>query len=175
MVTFRSLFNLMVSDIEIARSHPCKPISQLAKEIGLTSNEFEPYGTYKAKITKPAPKLNTNSKRGKYVVVSGITPTPLGEGIHSNGQIPIRFISLLSSTPGKSTTVLGLSQALGANLKRNVITCIRQPSQGPTFGIKGDRFGRQRMLSQLDIFRRCCRRRVFSSESYGRIQSSSDR
>jgi len=53
----------------------------------------------------------------RYVVVTGVTPTPLGEG--------------------KSTTTLGLTQALGAHLKENVFACVRQPSQGPTFGIKG--------------------------------------
>ncbi|CAG2118080.1 unnamed protein product, partial [Medioppia subpectinata] len=105
--------NPVPSDIAIARSHRCKPIKQLAAEIGLLEDEYEPYGAYKAKITKHIPVFDKNSVRGKYVVVTGITPTPLGEG--------------------KSTTVLGLSQALGANLHRNVITCIRQPSQGPTF------------------------------------------
>ena len=54
--------------------------------------------------------------KGKYVVVAGITPTPLGEG--------------------KSTTTIGLAQALGAHLKKNTFACVRQPSQGPTFGIK---------------------------------------
>lgn len=58
---------------------------------------------------------------GKYVVVAGITPTPLGEG--------------------KSTTTVGLCQALGAHLDRKVVTCVRQPSQGPTFGIKGGAAG----------------------------------
>ncbi|XP_054154252.1 C-1-tetrahydrofolate synthase, cytoplasmic-like [Oppia nitens] len=109
------------SDIAIARSHPCKPITQLAKEIGLSESEFDSYGKYKAKITKSVPNFTKDSVRGKYIVVTGITPTPLGEG--------------------KSTTVLGLSQALGANFNRNAITCIRQPSQGPTFGIKGGAAG----------------------------------
>ena len=58
---------------------------------------------------------------GRYVVVAGITPTPLGEG--------------------KSTTTVGLCQALGAHLGRKVVTCVRQPSQGPTFGIKGGAAG----------------------------------
>lgn len=58
---------------------------------------------------------------GKYVVVTGITPTPLGEG--------------------KSTTTIGLTQALGSQLNRNVFACVRQPSQGPTFGIKGGAAG----------------------------------
>ena len=54
---------------------------------------------------------------GNYIVVTGINPTPLGEG--------------------KSTTTIGLSQALGAHMRQNVFACVRQPSQGPTFGIKG--------------------------------------
>jgi len=58
---------------------------------------------------------------GKYIVVTGINPTPLGEG--------------------KSTTTIGLSQALGAHVRRNVFACVRQPSQGPTFGIKGESDG----------------------------------
>lgn len=62
-----------------------------------------------------------DEKNGYYVVVGGITPTPLGEG--------------------KSTTTVGLSQALGAKMGKKVITCIRQPSQGPTFGIKGGAAG----------------------------------
>lgn len=89
----------------------------MAREIRL--NEFDLYGTYKAKVTKAVPSLDR--LKGKYIAVTGITPTPLGEG--------------------KSTTVIGLSQALGAKLHKNVITCIRQPSQGPTFGIKGGAAG----------------------------------
>lgn len=112
------------SDIEIATEAHCKPIVQLANEINLSEDDFESYGKYKAKITRPPPKTDSISfkaNKGKYVVVAGITPTPLGEG--------------------KSTTVIGLSQCLGAHLGRNVITCIRQPSQGPTFGIKGGAAG----------------------------------
>ena len=109
------LVMIFYSDIEIVRAHECKPIVQLAKEIGL--DEFESYGLYKAKITRKVPTFGSNTVKGKYVVVAGITPTPLGEG--------------------KSTTTLGLTQALAAHLHRNAICCIRQPSQGPTFGIKG--------------------------------------
>lgn len=107
------------SDIEIASEHKCKPIRQIADEIGLTEDEYEPYGHFKAKICRPIPKDSSNF--GKYVIVCGITPTPLGEG--------------------KSTTVIGLAQAFGAHLKKRSLVCIRQPSQGPTFGIKGGAAG----------------------------------
>ncbi|KAH9406591.1 Monofunctional C1-tetrahydrofolate synthase, mitochondrial [Tyrophagus putrescentiae] len=107
------------SDIEIASEQKPKPISKVAAEIGLTEDEYEPYGRYKAKISRPIPKSTDNF--GKYVYVCGITPTPLGEG--------------------KSTTVIGLAQAFGAHLKKPSIVCIRQPSQGPTFGIKGGAAG----------------------------------
>lgn len=101
-------------DIAIASEVTPKPIAQIAREIGLREDEFEPYGRYKAKISRAIPKSNANF--GKYVYVCGITPTPLGEG--------------------KSTVVIGLAQAFGAHLKKPSIACIRQPSQGPTFGIK---------------------------------------
>jgi len=68
------------SDIAIARAHPCKPVAQLAREIGLTEDEYELYGKFKAKITKRIPIFTPNSTKGKYVVITGITPTPLGEG-----------------------------------------------------------------------------------------------
>lgn len=106
------------SDIEIARSITGKAISDLCWQIGVT--DYEPYGTYKAKIKQQVTDLD-NTKRGSYVVVTGITPTSFGEG--------------------KSTTTMGLSQALMAHLKRNTFACIRQPSQGPTFGLKGGAAG----------------------------------
>ncbi|KAH9423511.1 C-1-tetrahydrofolate synthase, cytoplasmic [Dermatophagoides pteronyssinus] len=109
------------SDIEITRSHKCKPIRQLCTEIGLNENEYEPYGHYKAKINRPIPDEFDQKKMGKYVIVAGMTPTPLGEG--------------------KSTTTIGLAQSLSGHLNRNTIACIRQPSQGPTFGIKGGAAG----------------------------------
>jgi methylenetetrahydrofolate dehydrogenase (NADP+)/methenyltetrahydrofolate cyclohydrolase/formyltetrahydrofolate synthetase len=102
------------SDLDIAKKQIPKDIKQLADEIHLHSNELELYGTKKAKIKLNVLERLRNAPNGKYVVVSGITPTPLGEG--------------------KSTTTLGLCQALGAHLKKNVIGCLRQPSQGPTFG-----------------------------------------
>ena len=82
--------------------------------------ELEPFGFYKAKVSLDILKRLNNKVNGKYVLVTGITPTPLGEG--------------------KSTTTVGLAQALGAHLK-NVFANVRQPSMGPTFGIKGGAAG----------------------------------
>uniref|UniRef100_A0A8C1YTJ0 C-1-tetrahydrofolate synthase, cytoplasmic n=1 Tax=Cyprinus carpio TaxID=7962 RepID=A0A8C1YTJ0_CYPCA len=109
------------SDVTISRSCVPKPIECLAKEVGLFSDEVELYGRTKAKVQlKTIDRLQAQPD-GKYVVVTGITPTPLGEG--------------------KSTTTIGLVQALGAHLKLNAFACVRQPSQGPTFGIKGGAAG----------------------------------
>lgn len=109
------------SDIEIAQEAELKPIMQLAEEIGLLPEELELYGDYKAKVKLEVLERLKDVPDGKYVDVTAITPTPLGEG--------------------KSTTMVGLSQALGAYLGKRVFTCIRQPSQGPTFGIKGGAAG----------------------------------
>ncbi|XP_034793577.1 C-1-tetrahydrofolate synthase, cytoplasmic isoform X3 [Pan paniscus] len=109
------------SDIDISRSCKPKPIGKLAREIGLLSEEVELYGETKAKVLLSALERLKHRPDGKYVVVTGITPTPLGEG--------------------KSTTTIGLVQALGAHLYQNVFACVRQPSQGPTFGIKGGAAG----------------------------------
>ena len=109
------------ADIEIAQAAELKPITQVAEEMGLRPDELELYGEHKAKIKLSVLDRLADAPDGKYVNVTAITPTPLGEG--------------------KTTTTVGLSQALGAHLGRNVITCIRQPSQGPTFGIKGGAAG----------------------------------
>ncbi|XP_072285125.1 C-1-tetrahydrofolate synthase, cytoplasmic isoform X1 [Pyxicephalus adspersus] len=109
------------SDIEVSRSCVPKPISKIAEEVGLRHEEVELYGQTKAKVLLSAYKRLQGQQDGKYVVVTGITPTPLGEG--------------------KSTTTIGLVQALGAHLNLNAFACVRQPSQGPTFGIKGGAAG----------------------------------
>jgi len=109
------------SDIEIAQACKLKPILQIAEEVGLKEKELELFGPYKAKVHLDVRDRLKKRKQGKYIDVTAITPTPLGEG--------------------KTTTTCGLSQALGYHLKQNVITCIRQPSQGPTFGIKGGAAG----------------------------------
>ncbi len=89
--------------------------------MGLEESELELYGDYKAKIKLEVLDRLADAPDGKYIDVTAITPTPLGEG--------------------KTTTTVGLSQALGAHLGKRVVTCIRQPSQGPTFGIKGGAAG----------------------------------
>jgi len=109
------------SDIDIAQEAKLKPILQVAEELGILEEELELYGPYKAKVKLEILKRLQGRPDGKYVDVTAITPTPLGEG--------------------KTTTTVGLSQALGAHLGKNVITAIRQPSQGPTFGIKGGAAG----------------------------------
>jgi methylenetetrahydrofolate dehydrogenase (NADP+)/methenyltetrahydrofolate cyclohydrolase/formyltetrahydrofolate synthetase len=109
------------SDIEIAQAAELKPVSILAEELGLLPEELELYGNYKAKVKLDVLDRLQDVPDGKYIDVTAITPTPLGEG--------------------KSTTMVGLSQALGSHLGKRVFTCIRQPSQGPTFGIKGGAAG----------------------------------
>ncbi|KAK7870032.1 hypothetical protein R5R35_011995 [Gryllus longicercus] len=108
-------------DIVIARAQEPKNISQLANEIGLLPSEVHLYGDKKAKVNLSVLKRLELQKPGKFVVVAGITPTPLGEG--------------------KSTTTIGLVQALAAHKQKNAFACVRQPSQGPTFGIKGGAAG----------------------------------
>ncbi|CRG88216.1 methylenetetrahydrofolate dehydrogenase (NADP+) / methenyltetrahydrofolate cyclohydrolase / formyltetrahydrofolate synthetase [Talaromyces islandicus] len=109
------------SDIAISRAQHPKPITKLASEIGIAANELEPYGHTKAKVSLSVLDRLAHRRNGRYVLVTGITPTPLGEG--------------------KSTTTMGLTQALGAHLNRIVFANVRQPSQGPTFGIKGGAAG----------------------------------
>jgi len=109
------------SDIEIAQAAELKPITLVAEELGITADELELYGKYKAKVSLDILERLKDYPDGKYIDVTAITPTPLGEG--------------------KTTTTVGLSQALGAHLGRRVMTCIRQSSQGPTFGIKGGAAG----------------------------------
>lgn len=115
------LKNPVPADIDIAQAATLKPIAQVAEEMGLLPGELELYGDYKAKIKLEVLERLADAPDGKYIDVTAITPTPLGEG--------------------KTTTTVGLSQAIGAHLGRSVITCIRQPSQGPTFGIKGGAAG----------------------------------
>ena len=90
-----------------------KLIENVASELGISPDDLVPYGAYKAKLSLSAIK---KERRGKLVVVTGITPTPAGEG--------------------KTTTVVGLAQAMG-KMKKNVVATLREPSLGPIFGIKG--------------------------------------
>ena len=109
------------SDIAVSRKQHPKPITSVAAEVGVLPNELEPYGYTKAKVDLSLLKRLEHRKNGKYVLIAGITPTPLGEG--------------------KSTTTIGLAQALGAHLGRICFANVRQPSMGPTFGIKGGAAG----------------------------------
>ena len=116
-----SLLKPVPSDTMIAQAAYLKRITQIADELGILPEELELYGPYKAKVKLEILKRLGKQPNGKYVDVTAITPTPLGEG--------------------KTTTTVGLSQALGAHLGKRVVTCLRQPSQGPTFGIKGGAAG----------------------------------
>lgn len=109
------------SDIAVSRAQHPKQITRLANEIGIAGHELEPYGAYKAKVNLSLLQRLEHRRNGRYVVVTGITPTPLGEG--------------------KSTTTMGLTQAIGGHLNRIAFANVRQPSQGPTFGIKGGAAG----------------------------------
>ncbi|HTK45060.1 MAG TPA: formate--tetrahydrofolate ligase [Patescibacteria group bacterium] len=110
-----------LTDLEIARSVKPRPILEIARDLGLRDEEIEPYGAAKAKITLAGiERLEAENPRGKYVLVTAISPTPLGEG--------------------KSTTTVGLAQGLN-RIGRQAAVCIRQPSLGPVFGIKGGAAG----------------------------------
>ncbi len=106
------------SDIEIAQAAKMRPIADVAAEVGLTADEILPYGRYKAKISAEAVKART--PKGRLVLVTGINPTPAGEG--------------------KSTVTVGLAQAL-RKLGKKVVVAIREPSLGPVFGVKGGAAG----------------------------------
>ena len=110
----------MLSDIEIAQKAEIRPISEIAEKCGILPEELELYGSYKAKVKLEILKRLQSRPQGKYIDVTAITPTPLGEG--------------------KTVTTIGLSQALGF-IGKKVFTCIRQPSLGPVFGIKGGAAG----------------------------------
>ncbi len=109
------------SDIDIAQATELLPIVAIAKQLGLGEGDLDLYGKHKAKIHLDVLDRIKDRPLGRYVDVTAITPTPLGEG--------------------KTTTTVGLSQALGAHLGIKVITVVRQPSMGPTFGIKGGAAG----------------------------------
>jgi len=108
------------ADIDIAHAAELLPIKEVAKKVGLKEDELEAYGKYKAKIKLEVLDRLEDVPNGKYIDVTAITPTPLGEG--------------------KTVTTIGLSQGLH-HIGETVFTCIRQPSQGPTFGIKGGAAG----------------------------------
>ena len=106
------------SDIAIAQAATLRPIRDVAADLGITDDELEVYGKYKAKISLRA--LERRSTKGRLVLVTGINPTPAGEG--------------------KSTVTVGVTQAL-RKLGKNAILAIREPSLGPVFGVKGGAAG----------------------------------
>ncbi|MBA3345340.1 MAG: formate--tetrahydrofolate ligase [Gemmatimonadales bacterium] len=106
------------SDIAIAQAARLRPIAEVAAEVGLGPDEILPYGRYKAKISAEA--VAARKPKGRLVLVTGISPTPAGEG--------------------KSTVTVGVSQAL-RRLGKKVVVCIREPSLGPVFGVKGGAAG----------------------------------
>ena len=108
------------SDIDIAQAHEMKPVREIMEMIGLTEDDVDLYGKYKAKVHLDVLEKLADRPNGKYIDVTAITPTPLGEG--------------------KTVTTIGVSQGLHY-IGKKVMTCIRQPSQGPTFGIKGGAAG----------------------------------
>src|SRR3989338_2409411 len=110
----------MKSDIEIAQNAKIKPIIEIAKELGIAKKYLESYGDYKAKVSLDILDTLRSRPKGRYIDVTAITPTPLGEG--------------------KTVTTIGLSMALNRIGKRTA-ACIRQPSLGPVFGIKGGAAG----------------------------------
>lgn len=110
----------MLTDVEIAQSAKMKPISEIAQKVGLEDDDLELYGKYKAKIALEAINRLENNPDGKLVLVTAINPTPAGEG--------------------KTTTMIGLSQALNKLGKKSVVA-MREPSLGPCFGIKGGAAG----------------------------------
>lgn len=112
--------NSMKTDIEIAQEAQMLPITEVVKEIGLTADDLELYGRYKAKISNEYLKKIEGNKKGKLILVTAINPTPAGEG--------------------KTTTSVGLGQAFG-KLGKKAIIALREPSLGPCFGIKGGAAG----------------------------------
>ncbi len=110
----------VLSDIEIAQQTKLEPIAAIAKQVGLTDDDLELYGKYKAKISFDAIKRLSKNEDGKLVLVTAITPTPAGEG--------------------KTLTTIGLAQALNY-MGHKAVVALREPSLGPVFGIKGGAAG----------------------------------
>lgn len=108
------------ADLQIAQSATLRPIGEVAREAGMREGEFEPYGHYKAKVSLDILERLKGQPLGKYILVTAITPTPFGEG--------------------KTLTSIGLAQAI-RRLGRRVFLCLREPSMGPVFGIKGGACG----------------------------------
>ena len=110
----------MMTDIEIAKNAKMLKISQVAKKLGINEDDLIPYGHYMAKVSEDFIARSEKNKDGKLVLVTAINPTPAGEG--------------------KTTTTVGIGQALG-KLNKNAVIALREPSLGPVFGVKGGAAG----------------------------------
>lgn len=110
----------MLTDIEIAQQAKMKKITEIAESIGVSENELEPYGHYKAKISDSVLKNLSDKEDGKLILVTAVNPTPAGEG--------------------KTTVSIGLGQGM-AKIGKNAVIALREPSLGPVFGIKGGAAG----------------------------------
>ena len=110
----------MKTDIQIAQEAVMEPITEVAAKVGLSQDDLELYGKYKAKLSDECMERLAKNKDGKLVLVTAINPTPAGEG--------------------KTTTSVGLGQAFG-KLNKKAILALREPSLGPCFGIKGGSAG----------------------------------
>lgn len=110
----------MLSDIEIAKNAKMSPIEEVAKKLGLSKDDLELYGNYKAKISLDTMKRLKDQKDGKLILVSAINPTSAGEG--------------------KTTTMIGLGDAMNAKGYKTIVA-MREPSLGPCFGMKGGACG----------------------------------
>ena len=121
-----------MSDLDIARAYQPLPIQEIGKQLGLSPDELHPYGRHKGKISLSALERLKNKPQGRYILVTAINPTPLGEG--------------------KTTTSIGLAMGLNRIGQRAVVT-LRQPSLGPVFGIKGGGTGggRAQVVPMEDI------------------------
>ena len=110
----------MLTDIEIAQSAKMLPITEVAAQLGITADELECYGKYKAKLSDELARRIENNPDGKLILVTAINPTPAGEG--------------------KTTTTAGLGQAM-AKIGKKAVIALREPSLGPVFGVKGGAAG----------------------------------
>lgn len=110
----------MLTDIEIAQQAKMKKITEIAESIGISEDELEPYGHYKAKISDSVLKRMADKEDGKLILVTAVNPTPAGEG--------------------KTTVSIGLGQGM-AKIGKNAVIALREPSLGPVFGIKGGAAG----------------------------------
>ena len=110
----------MKSDIDIAQEAPKRPIAEIARSIGIAEEDLVPYGRYIAKVPPEAVERREEAKDGKLILVTAMTPTPMGEG--------------------KTTNTIGLGQAL-ARIGKKAMICVREPSLGPCMGLKGGAAG----------------------------------